>query len=159
MPKPPVRRALRWAAYAIALGGLVWVFHDVEWAKLLKNVAGLDWRWVALGVFLDVLPENVPIAFEFRHATWFADDVYALLRAHNVALCLADTDEELEVPLVSTANWGYLRLRRPDYPAAELGKWRGWVQAQKWDEAFVFFKHEDAGAGPKMAMEFLALLP
>jgi len=111
-----------------------------------------------LGAFLDVLPKNVPVAFEFRHATWFEDDVYDLLRAHNVALCLADTaDEELEVPLVSTADWGYLRLRRPEYPPAEMKKWMGWVRAQKWDEAFVFFKHEDAGAGPKMATEFLAL--
>lgn len=111
-----------------------------------------------LGAFLDILPKNVPIAFEFRHATWFDDEVYGLLRAHNVALCLADTDEELEVPLVSTANWGYLRLRRPEYPPADLEKWRDWVQAQKWGEAFVFFKHEDAGAGPKMAMEFLSLV-
>ncbi|HMA52824.1 MAG TPA: lysylphosphatidylglycerol synthase transmembrane domain-containing protein [Acidobacteriota bacterium] len=55
MPKPTVQRILRWAAYGIAAAGLVWVFHDVEWAKLLKAVAGLDWRWVALGVLLDVV--------------------------------------------------------------------------------------------------------
>jgi uncharacterized protein YecE (DUF72 family) len=110
-----------------------------------------------LSAFLDVLPNTTPIAFEFRHATWFDDEVYTLLRKHNVALCLADTDEELEVPLVRTADWGYLRLRRPDYPSSELEKWRRWVEAQQWDQAFVFFKHEDAGAGPKMAMEFLAL--
>jgi uncharacterized protein YecE (DUF72 family) len=110
-----------------------------------------------LGAFLDLLPKSPPVAFEFRHATWFDDEVYALLRKHNVALCLADTDEELEVPLVSTADWGYMRLRRPEYPPAELEKWLGWVHAQKWNEAFVFFKHEDAGAGPRMASEFLAL--
>lgn len=110
-----------------------------------------------LGAFLDALPKNVPIAFEFRHATWFDEEVYALLRAHNVALCLADTDDELDVPLVSTADWGYMRLRRPEYPPAEMKKWRDWVQSQKWEQAFVFFKHEDAGAGPKMAMEFLSL--
>jgi uncharacterized protein YecE (DUF72 family) len=110
-----------------------------------------------LGAFLDILPENIPIAFEFRHATWFDDEVFGLLRAHNIALCLADADDELEVPLVSTADWGYLRLRRPEYPPAEMKKWRAWVESQEWDEAFVFFKHEDAGAGPKMAAEFLAL--
>jgi uncharacterized protein YecE (DUF72 family) len=110
-----------------------------------------------LGAFLESLPRSVPIAFEFRHATWFDDEVYTLLRAHNVALCLADTDEELEVPLVSTATWGYMRLRRPDYPPDELKRWRNWVGSQKWEQAFVFFKHEDAAAGPKMAMEFLAL--
>jgi uncharacterized protein YecE (DUF72 family) len=112
-----------------------------------------------LGAFLDLLPKKPPVAFEFRHATWFDDEVFELLRKHDVALCLADTDEELEVPLVSTATWGYLRLRRPEYPPAEMKKWREWVQAQKWDQAFVFFKHEDAGAGPKMAAEFLALEP
>jgi uncharacterized protein YecE (DUF72 family) len=110
-----------------------------------------------LGAFLAALPRTVPIAFEFRHATWFDEEVYALLRAHNVALCLADTDEELEVPLVSTAGWGYLRLRRPEYPPAEMKKWRDWVQSQAWEQAFVFFKHEDAGAGPKMATAFLSL--
>jgi uncharacterized protein YecE (DUF72 family) len=110
-----------------------------------------------LGAFLDSLPKSTPIAFEFRHTTWFDDEVYALLRAHNVALCLADTDEELEVPLVSTADWGYMRLRRPGYPPEELARWRKWVASQPWKQAFVFFKHEDEAAGPKMAMEFLAL--
>jgi uncharacterized protein (TIRG00374 family) len=53
--KPSLTRALRWAgAYLIAAAGLFWVFHDVEWAKLLTNITGLDWRWVALGVFVDV---------------------------------------------------------------------------------------------------------
>lgn len=111
-----------------------------------------------LGAFLETVAGEVPIAFEFRHATWFDEETYALLRTHNVALCLADTaDEELEVPLVSTADWGYLRLRRPGYPTAELKEWRTWVEGQKWKSAFVFFKHEDEGSGPKMAMEFLAL--
>lgn len=110
-----------------------------------------------LGAFLESLPRTAPVAFEFRHTTWFDDEVYALLRSHNVALCLADTDDEFEVPLVSTADWGYMRLRRPGYPPDELSRWRGWVESQKWKQAFVFFKHEDEAAGPKMAMEFLAL--
>jgi uncharacterized protein YecE (DUF72 family) len=110
-----------------------------------------------LGAFLEMLPSTAPVAFEFRHTTWFDDEVYALLRSHNVALCLADTDEEFEVPLVSTADWGYMRLRRPGYPPDELSRWRGWVESQKWKQAFVFFKHEDEAAGPRMAMEFLAL--
>jgi len=112
-----------------------------------------------LGAFLEKLPRIAPVAFEFRHATWFDDDVYALLRSHNVALCLADTDDDLDVPLVSTADWGYMRLRRPGYPPDELVRWRGWVESQNWKQAFVFFKHEDEAAGPKMAMEFLALKP
>ena len=109
-----------------------------------------------LSAFLGALPGGTPIAFEFRHATWFDDEVYSLLRSHNVALCLADTDEELEVPLVSTADWGYLRLRRPGYSPAELKDWHQWIGGQNWKQTFVFFKHEDEAAGPKMAMEFLA---
>ncbi len=110
-----------------------------------------------LGEFLETLPDGVRVAFEFRHATWFDDEVYALLRSHNVALCLADADDDLEVPLVETADWGYLRLRRPGYPPAELRQWHDWVTARNWKDAFVFFKHEDEASGPKMAMAFLAV--
>jgi len=110
-----------------------------------------------LGAFLESLPGKTPVAFEFRHQTWFEEPVFSLLREHNAALCLADAEDGLEVPLVSTADWGYLRLRRPDYTTAELKEWRQWVAAQKWKDAFVFFKHEDAGAGPRMATEFLSL--
>jgi len=110
-----------------------------------------------LGAFLESLPDHIPVAWEFRHATWFDDEVYELLRKHDAALCLADADDELEVPLVSTASWGYLSLRRPDYATDELQQWHKWIREQKWKDAFVFFKHEEAGAGPKMAMEFLGL--
>ncbi len=110
-----------------------------------------------LEAFLDTLPKQIPVAFEFRHATWFEDAVFDLLRRHNVALCLADADDDLDVPLVSTADWGYLRLRRPGYSADELKQWRKWVGDQEWKSAFVFFKHEDEGAGPRMATEFLAI--
>ena len=111
-----------------------------------------------LAAFLDSLPRAIRVAFEFRHASWFDEEVYTLLRAHDVALCLADTDEDLDVPLVSTAGWGYLRLRRPGYSADELERWRRWVASREWDRAFVFFKHEDEAAGPRMATEFLALV-
>jgi len=110
-----------------------------------------------LGAFLDELPGNVKAAFEFRHPSWFEDDTFELLRKKNCALCLADTDDDLDVPLVSTADWGYLRLRRPDYKKSELEKWIKWARDQKWKDAYVFFKHEDAGAGPRMAERFLEL--
>jgi len=66
-----------------------------------------------LAELLELLPGDVPVAFEFRHESWFDDDTYAMLRKHDCALCLADADSDLDVPLVSTAKWGYLRLRRP----------------------------------------------
>lgn len=110
-----------------------------------------------LGPFLEQLPDDVRIAFEFRHETWFDEEVFDLLGKHNRALCLADTDDDLDVPLVSTADWGYLRLRRPNYRKPALEKWIRWIGEQGWKDAFVFFKHEDEGAGPKMALRFLDL--
>jgi uncharacterized protein YecE (DUF72 family) len=99
---------------------------------------------------------GAPAALEFRHETWLDDEVYEALRAHGAALCLADT-EEAEPPLVSTARWGYLRLRRPDYGDPELATWLERARAQGWDEAYVFFKHEDEGKGPALAARFLEL--
>jgi uncharacterized protein YecE (DUF72 family) len=108
-----------------------------------------------LEAFLSVLPEGAKAAFEFRHASWFEDDVFAALRAKGAALCIAE-DEELATPLVATAPWGYLRLRRQDYDDAAVAAWAEKVRGQVWEEAYAFFKHEDAGSGPKLAAAFLA---
>ena len=107
--------------------------------------------------FLDILPDRMHCAFEFRHESWFEDDVFEALRAHNCALCVADAGGDLEVPFVSTADWGYLRLRREKYTKPKLTQWMKDMAAQKWSEAFVFFKHEDEAAGPKMAARFIEL--
>jgi uncharacterized protein YecE (DUF72 family) len=108
-----------------------------------------------LQTFLALLPSHRRAAFEFRHPSWFDDDVFALLRQHQIALCIADAEDDLEVPFASTANWGYLRLRRPDYDATALKSWMKRVQKQDWRDAFVFFKHEDEGKGPQLAQHFL----
>jgi uncharacterized protein YecE (DUF72 family) len=107
--------------------------------------------------FLALLPPQRPAAFEFRHPSWFDDEVFGLLRDHQAALCIAEAEDGPEVPFVATADWGYLRLRRPDYGDAELKKWARRVRAQDWRETFVFFKHEDEGTGPKLAKRFLEL--
>jgi uncharacterized protein YecE (DUF72 family) len=107
--------------------------------------------------FLKHIPGDTRAAFEFRHATWFEQDVFKCLKANGCALCIADADDELEIPFVSTANWGYLRLRREEYSTSDLKKWMKQVQNQDWEKAFVFFKHEDAGTGPKLAKQFIAL--
>lgn len=108
-----------------------------------------------LGEFLDHLPEGTPAAFEFRHVTWFDDEIYGLLKRRNCALCVADAEGDVDVPFAATADWGYLRLRRPDYGQPAIASWAGKILAQTWRHAFVFFKHEEAGAGPRMAAEFL----
>ncbi|MDG3002694.1 DUF72 domain-containing protein [Paludisphaera mucosa] len=110
-----------------------------------------------LQAFLGLLPASIRSAFEFRHASWFDDEVFGLLREHNSSLCLADADCELDVPFVPTADWGYLRLRRFDYSDAELAAWVQRVAGQAWREVFVFFKHEDEGKGPRMAARYREL--
>lgn len=111
--------------------------------------------------FLALIPRTWRAAFEFRHASWFDEAVYDALRAHNLALCVAETDpgeSELRVPFVSTADWGYLRLRKVTYSDAELRGWAEKVKQQAWKDAFVFFKHEDAGTGPRLAAQFEEML-
>jgi uncharacterized protein YecE (DUF72 family) len=107
--------------------------------------------------FLALLPNRWPAAFEFRNASWFDDQVYDALRERGVALCVADT-EDGETPLVSTASRGYLRLRREAYSDRHLSAWAERIAEQPWEEAFVFFKHEDAGAGPALARRFLEIV-
>lgn len=106
--------------------------------------------------FLATLPPKIRIAFEFRHASWFSDDVFAALAAHGAALCLAES-ADLQTPFHATAGFGYLRLRREDYSAADLKAWARKISAQRWNEAFVYFKHEDAAVGPKFAAAFARL--
>jgi uncharacterized protein YecE (DUF72 family) len=108
--------------------------------------------------FLSLLPKELPAAMEFRHQTWFDDEVFAILREHNTALCLAEAENELQIPFVATAEWGYLRLRLPKYSDADLADWAKRVTSQSWKEAFVFFKHEEAGKGPEFATRFLKLV-
>ena len=107
--------------------------------------------------FLDLLPATVRAAFEFRHETWFDDDVFGLLRERDCALVASDTDEKPLTEINGTAKWGYLRLRRTAYDGNDLVEWLKRVREQKWKDAFVFFKHEDQGTGPKLAAKFLEL--
>lgn len=111
-----------------------------------------------LAAFLDGLPRGVAAAFEFRHPSWHDDEVLGILREAGAALCTADTDEDEEPPaLVSTAPWGYLRLRRSDYGEADLRAWVERIRARNWREAYVFFKHEEEAAGPAWAARLLEL--
>lgn len=106
--------------------------------------------------FLPLLPAGARAAFEFRHASWFDEEVYDALRAHGAALCIAH-GEVVDTPPVATAGWGYLRLRQVTYEDGDLESWVGTVRAQPWTDAFVFFKHEDTGSGPRLARRFAEL--
>jgi uncharacterized protein YecE (DUF72 family) len=106
---------------------------------------------------LALVPAGVRLAVEFRHASWLDDEVYGLLRARNAALCVADT-EEGTTPIVVTADFGYLRLRDRVYEPDELAAWARTARRAEWRDAFVYFKHEEAGTGPVLARELLRLL-
>jgi len=111
-----------------------------------------------LSDLLTQFPTDVRAACEFRHASWWSDDVYELLRSTNTALCIADT-EEGTTPAVVTADFGYIRLRDEGYASEGLQEWKQKVQdlGQSWTDAYIFFKHEEKGMGPKLAAQFQTL--
>jgi len=111
----------------------------------------------ALGAFLPLVPKGKRVAFEFRHPSWFDEDVFELLRAHNAALVGGDLEEdEKSPPLVATADFGYLRLRRLDYDPATIAAWGQRISVQPWTNVFAYFKHE--ALGPMFAEALLATL-
>ena len=110
-----------------------------------------------LEAFVALLPPGRRAAFEFRHRSWFDDQVFEALRARDLALCIADGEVDGEIPLVTTASWGYLRLRRVAYDGAALEAWAQRIRPQPWSDVYVFFKHEDEATGPKLAARFLEL--
>ena len=108
----------------------------------------------ALEDFLNDIHGNVSCAFEFRSPSWLDADILDLLRKWGCSLCIADTDDNPANEIIHTAPWGYLRLRRSDYTDADLSPWLEKILAQKWEKAFVFFKHEEEAKGPEMAIRF-----
>ena len=103
-----------------------------------------------LADFLALVPRTWRAALEFRHASWLDDRVYEALRAHDVALVAAEEDEG-STPLVPTASWGYLRLRRTTYSGEELRAWAERIASQPWSEAYVFLKHDEENGSPPEA--------
>jgi uncharacterized protein YecE (DUF72 family) len=105
-------------------------------------------------------PPAFSFAFEVRHASWYTEETYSVLRQHGVALCLAETDEQTP-PEILTANFTYLRLRREEYTPAQLADWRKRIDhwtAQGID-VYAYIKHEDAGKGPAYAKQLLGQAP
>jgi uncharacterized protein YecE (DUF72 family) len=112
-----------------------------------------------LGSFLhDAGSAKYRLAFEFRHASWFTEDTFDILRRHNAALCVAASDD-LETPDVTTADFSCYRLRKTDYSPEELQQVAADLRARgAHGEVFAYFKHEDAPFGPIRAREVLAKL-
>ena len=107
--------------------------------------------------FLGLLPSDRRYVFEFRHESWFDDEVYDAMRERDIAMCVAEQDD-FRCPMVCTSTWGYLRLHKLDYQSAELLEWAKNVSTQQWNEAYVFFKHdetENGGSGPPAVSTFV----
>ena len=102
--------------------------------------------------FVATLPEGACAAFEFRHASWFDDEVLEILRSTNLALCIADS-EKTSAPVEMTADYAYFRLRDEGYTPDDLAKWADVIREKTaaCREVYVYFKHEDAGKGPEFA--------
>ena len=107
--------------------------------------------------FLKVLPLDTPAVFDFRHPTWFDEEVVALLRSQNRVFCVSDIEELPASYTYKTADWGYVRLRRVRYTKADLIEWVRRIRAHQWKDTYVFFKHEDEGTGPKLTAQFMNL--
>jgi uncharacterized protein YecE (DUF72 family) len=109
----------------------------------------------ALKDFFTLIPRTISCAFEFRSPSWLEAGIVDLLREKGCSLCTPDSVDNAATEIISTASWGYLRLRRVDYTEVELSQWMKRILSQKWQRAFVFFKHEEeAGKGPDMAIHF-----
>jgi uncharacterized protein YecE (DUF72 family) len=111
-----------------------------------------------LGGVLGLLPSDLRVAFEFRHPSWFDEEVYGLLRGRRVALCIVDHDDG-PTPAVATADWGYFRLRAVEYSPGDLARWAKTIRELFGaGGAFVYFKHEDGATGPPLARKLTELL-
>jgi uncharacterized protein YecE (DUF72 family) len=110
-----------------------------------------------LVAFLQLLPPDHRAAFEFRHQSWFADDVYEALSAAGAALCLSEREDNAPPPLVKTAPWGYVRLRLETYAEADLEQWTQRLAQTGWTEVYAYFMHEPtAPAYAETLMRFAA---
>ncbi|MGA2411936.1 MAG: DUF72 domain-containing protein [Candidatus Binataceae bacterium] len=110
-----------------------------------------------LDAFLQQLAGRVRPAFEFRHRSWFSDEVFGLLRRHSAALCIAE-NEKLATPIVATAAHAYLRLRMENYDDQGLARWASHLRelASDAEAIYVFFKHE--AAAPDLAIRLAQMI-
>ena len=111
-----------------------------------------------LKVFLDFLPPKRRFTFEFRHSSWFDEDVVEALKAKDVAMTIIDQDD-FATPPIATATWGYVRLHRLDYSELSLKQWAERVKEHGWSEVYVYFKHDEGvGSGPPAVDAFRQLV-
>ena len=153
----PAAKMLPFYAERFSTTEINYTFHRIPAPKTIDN-----WKAQTPEKFRFAFLREFPAmraAFEFRHDSWFDDEIFDLLKSRNIALCIADT-ADLSTPKKITSDYGYLRLRREDYNESDIERWATFVREQesKWRDAFVYFKHEEAGIGPRLATQMTALL-
>jgi uncharacterized protein YecE (DUF72 family) len=110
-----------------------------------------------LKTFLEFLPRGRRFTFEFRHSSWFEEDVVDALRARDCALTIIDQDD-FATPPIASASWGYVRLHRLDYNEQSLAQWAERVKEHNWSDVYVYFKHDEGtGSGPPAVDAFVKL--
>jgi len=111
---------------------------------------------------LAAFPRRWRVAVEFRHQSWYTEEVAALLRRHDAALCLTDRRGRPLQPLWRTASWGFVRLHEgraapsPCYGDAALRSWVARI-AELWPgdcEVHVFFNNDPRGCAVRDAVRF-----
>ena len=103
---------------------------------------------------LGSLPDGPRFAVEFRHESWLHDDVMARLKQKNIACVAGDSGADPQLK-IATADFVYVRLRKPAYSAGELDQWNLWfneMRKQKRD-VLVYLKHDETGDAPNAIAE------
>jgi uncharacterized protein YecE (DUF72 family) len=108
--------------------------------------------------FLSLVPAQMLCAFEFRNTSWLNDEILGMLKKKGFSICTTDTNDNPSKEIMSTASWGYLRLRRSDYTDDDLARWMERISSQRWKMAFIFFKHEDRAIGAELAIHLQRLM-
>lgn len=127
-------------------------FGDRLGPLLFQLPPGLHCDAALLADFLEFLPRDLRLTFEFRHQSWYNEAVFALLATHRVALCFHDF-RGCEAPHELTSSFVYVRLHGPQAPytgsynSAQLASWAGLVDtwASSGRDVYVFFNN-DVGA-------------
>jgi uncharacterized protein YecE (DUF72 family) len=112
-----------------------------------------------LAALLDAWPADLPLTMEFQDASWQVDETFAALERVGVALCTTELPDDEGPPTIRrTGRFLYLRLRRHDYSGTELAAWAARLEPflRAGDDAYVFFRHDDAGRGPELAAALAA---
>ena len=125
---------------------------DKQGALLFQLPPSLKKNLPLLEAFLADLPAGTRAAFEFRHPSWFEDEVFDQLAARNLALCVADS-EKMSTPVRVTTDYAYFRLRDEGYTPDDIKRWGDTISRETatCKDVFVYFKHEEEGKGPEFA--------